>query len=47
MAVKMKKPAGMARRLITGGADMPGYLLFLLLIVVMPGVKVKLIIGPP
>ena len=35
------------RRLFTGGADMIGYLLFLLLIVVILGVKVKVIIGPP
>jgi hypothetical protein len=35
------------RRLSTGGADMIGYLLFLLLIVVILGVKVKVIIGPP
>ena len=35
------------RRLFTGGADMLAYLLFLLLIVVILGVKVKVIIGPP
>jgi hypothetical protein len=35
------------RRLFTGGADMIGYLLFLLLIVVILGVKVKINIGPP
>jgi hypothetical protein len=35
------------RRLFTGGADMIGYLLFLLLIVVVLGIKVKIIIGPP
>jgi hypothetical protein len=35
------------RRLFTGGADMISYLLFLLLIVVILGVKVKIIISPP
>jgi hypothetical protein len=46
--VKVEKPTGnRRRRLFTGGADMIGYLLFLLLIAVILGVKVRINIGPP